>query len=84
MKHFSEMWKTSGKCFTDLSSQTLKPLNYLRLMCLLKLSSIKNVLHVICQAYSHREFIDSSVLVDDVEHSVVIGEVRFIVHCPSE
>lgn len=45
---------------------------------------LQNVLNVISQAHSHCEFIDSSVLVDDVEYGVVICEVWFIIHCPSE
>lgn len=67
----------------DLSSQISKPLNYLFLMCLLK-SVLQNVTNVISQAYSHCEFIDSSILVDDIENGVVVGEVWFIIHCPSE
>lgn len=45
---------------------------------------VKNCPSKICQAFSHCEFIDSSILVDDVEYSVVIGEIWFVVHCPSE
>lgn len=39
---------------------------------------------IISQAYSHREFIDCGVLIDDVQYGIVIGEVWFIIHCPSE
>lgn len=41
-------------------------------------------MNVISQADSHCKFIDSGVLVDDVEYCIVICEVWFIVHCPSE
>jgi len=33
---------------------------------------------------AHRELVGGRVLVDDVEHSVVIGEVRLVIHCPLE
>lgn len=52
-------------------------------MFLLK-TVLQNVINIISQVYSHREFIDSSILVDNVEYGVVIGEVWFIIHCPSE
>lgn len=31
---------------------------------------------------THCELVDSSVLVDDIEDSVVIGEVGLVIHCP--
>lgn len=40
--------------------------------------------HVDCEraTETHCELVDSSVLVDDIENSVVIGEVGFVIHCP--
>lgn len=72
-----------NKHFKNLSSQTLRTLSYLNWTCLLK-TVLQNVMNIISQAYSHREFIDSSILVDNIEYGVVIGEVWFIIHCPSE
>lgn len=31
---------------------------------------------------THCELVDSSMLVDDIEDSVVIGKVRLVIHCP--
>lgn len=31
---------------------------------------------------THCELVDGSMLVDDIENSVVIGEVGLVIHCP--